>query len=150
LELQSLALVGPNAAPSGRGVWDLPATLRGRILEKIFGHNLHPNHPTIDIWDPITGTATSLKSIDLESPAYQMNGKNGNALYNKLSKAVNDLAEFSGGRYGGTQVQEHRITSRTLTVIVPGLGTPEQRYVLRQIFEVGRQRGVVVRTEVYP
>jgi hypothetical protein len=133
----------------GRGVWDQPATKRGRTLEDIFGHNLHPNHPTIDIWDPNTGAATSLKSIDLEAPVYQVNGKYGNALYNKLSKAVDDLAEFSGGRYAGNDVQGHRITSRTLTVIVPGLGTPEQSQVLRQIFEVGRQRGVIVRMEVY-
>jgi hypothetical protein len=133
----------------GRGVWDLPATKRGRILEKIFGHNLHPNHPTIDIWDPNTGAATSLKSIDLETPIYQPNGKYANALYNKLSKAVNELADFEGGRYASDDVPEDEIASRTLTVIVPSLGTAEQRQVLRRIAKVGSQRGVMVRVEVY-
>jgi hypothetical protein len=133
----------------GRGVWDLPATIRGRILEKIFGHNLHPNHPTIDIWDTDTGAATSLKSIDLESPSYQADGKSVNALYNKLSKAVHELAEFTGGDYAGTNIPEHEITSRTLTVIVPGLGTPAQSRVLRLIGDLGKERGVAVKIEVH-
>jgi hypothetical protein len=141
--------VGPNGASNRRGVWDLPATKRGRILEKIFGHNLHPNHPTIDIWDPNTGAATSLKSVDLEAPSYQVKGKYVNALYSKLSRDVDDLAEFSGGKYDDVRVAEHEITSRRLTVIVPGLGTTEQRQVLRQIVEAGKQRGVIVRIEVY-
>jgi hypothetical protein len=141
--------VGLNGTSNGRGVWDLPATKRGRILESIFGHNLHPNHPTIDIWDPNTGVVTSLKSVDLEAPGYQVEGDYERALYNKLSNSIDDLAEFKGGRYAGTDVPENEITSRTLTVIIPSLGTAEQRQVLRQIFEVGKQRGVLVRTEVY-
>jgi hypothetical protein len=139
--------VSSNGASNGRGVWDLPATKRGRILEKIFGHNLHPNHPTIDIWDPNTGAATSLKSVDLDAPAYQVKDKFVNALYGKLSSDLNNLAEFEGGRYAGSDVGD--ITSRTLTVIVPGLGTAEQRQVLRNIVEAGKQRGVTVRVEVY-
>ena len=133
----------------GRGVWDLPGTKRGRTLEQIFGHNLHPNHPTIDVWDPDTGATTSLKSIDLEAPVYEVNGKYGNALYSKLSKAVDKLADFEGGRYAGNYVPKDEITSRTLTVIVPSLGTAEQREVLRRISGVGNQRGVMVRVEVY-
>jgi hypothetical protein len=139
--------ISPNGASNGRGVWDLPMTMRGRILEKIFGHNLHPNHPTIDVWNPNTGAVTSLKSVDLESPSYQVKGKYVNALYSKLSKDVDDLAEFEGGRYAGTDLGD--ITSRTLTVIVPDLGTAEQRQVLRNIVEAGKQRGVTVRIEVY-
>jgi hypothetical protein len=146
--------LSPKRAPAAdsktsRGVWDLPATKRGRILEKIFGHNLHPDHPTIDIWDQSTGAATSIKSIDLESPTYQVSGKNVNALYNKLGNAVDDLAEYTGGRYASVQIAEHEIASRTLTVIVPGMGTAGQRQVLRQIAELGRKRGVIVRIEVY-
>ncbi len=145
----------PRRAPAAddsktsRGVWDLPATRRGRILERIFGHNLHPDHPNIDIWDQSTGGVTSLKSVDLELPTYQVSGKNVNALYNKLGKAVNDLAEYAGGEYAGIRIAKHEITSRTLTVIVPGVGTAEQRQVLRRIAEFGRQRGVIVRIEVH-
>jgi anthranilate/para-aminobenzoate synthase component II len=72
-----------------------------------------------------------------------------NALYNKPSKGLNELAEFEGGEYGGINVPEHEIASRTLTVIIPGPGTPEQAQILRQIVQVGKQRGVNVRIEVY-
>ncbi len=138
---------GLNAKPRSRGVWDLSAALRGRILEKIFGHNLHPNHPTIDIWDPSTGAVTSLKSIDLEAPGYQVEGKYANALYNKLSRDLNKLAEFEGGRYAGTDVRD--VTSRSFTLIIPSLGTAEQRQVLRNVIEIGKQRGVIANIEVY-
>jgi hypothetical protein len=78
-----------------------------------------------------------------------VNGKHANALYNKVSRAIDDLAEFEGGRYAGNYVPEADITSRTLTVIVPGRGTAEQRQVLGLITEVGKQRGVTVKIEVY-
>jgi hypothetical protein len=90
---------------------------------------------------------TSLKSVDLEAPGYQVKDQYVNALYNKLSRGIDKLVEFEGGRYGVTHVRN--VTSRTLTVIVPVLGTAEQRQVLRNIVEVGRQRGVTVRIEVY-
>jgi hypothetical protein len=141
----------PDEAPgskTSRGVWDMPPTKRGRTLENIFGHNVHPDHPTIDIWDPNTGAATSLKSVDLETPSYQVKGKYLNGLYNKLNKDLNNLAEFKGGEYGGINVPEDEIASRTLTVIVPGPGTAEQAQVLRQMVQVGKQRGVNVRIEV--
>jgi hypothetical protein len=102
-----------------------------------------------DIWNPDTGAVTSLKSVDLDASSYQVKGRYVNALYSKLSRNVENLAEFTGGRYGGTNVREEEITSRTVTVIVPGLGSAEQRQVLRQIVEAGRQRRVMVRIEVY-
>jgi hypothetical protein len=100
----------------------------------------------IDLWDPRTGTATSLKSIDLEAPSYQVEGKYPNSLYNKLSKDVDTLAGFTDTDidYGGFKVQERDVKSRILTVIVPSRGTAKQRQVLRNIVEVGRQRGVIV------
>jgi hypothetical protein len=98
--------------------------------------------------DPSTGAVTNLKSVDLEAPSYQVEGRYVNALYGKLSKAVNDLAEFTGGRYAGKDVPGNEITSRTLTVIVPGLGTAEQQQVLDNIIAVGKQRGVIVKVKV--
>jgi hypothetical protein len=92
---------------------------------------------------------TSLKSVDLETPAYQVKDSSDRRLYNKLSRDLNKLAEFEGGEYAAVNVPKHEITSRTLTVIVPSAGTAEQAQVLRQIVQVGRQRGVNVKIEVY-
>jgi hypothetical protein len=132
------------------GVWDSPPTVRGRALEQLFGHNLHPNHPTVDIWDPDSGTATSLKSIDLDSPAYRVEGNTSNALYNRLSKCVNDLAEFQGSYYTNIYIPEEAIKSRVLTVIVPREGTAAEQEVMRRIAEQGTQRGLTVNFKIYP
>jgi hypothetical protein len=136
-----------DVPPTGAEVWDLPATIRGRILERLFGHNLHPNNPTVDIWEADTGTVASNKSVDLNSPAYR-NEKN-NALYNKLSNAINDLAEYEGSRYGQIIIPGDEIKSRILIVVVPNEGTRAQQEVMRRIVELGRQRGLTVNFETY-
>jgi hypothetical protein len=126
--------------------WGLPPIRRGRALEPLFGHNLHPNNPTVDIWDRRSGTVTSLKSIDLGSSAYQES----NALYNKLSGYVNDLTDFQGSRYGDIFIPGEEIKSRVLTVIVPTQGSPAQQEVMRRIVEFGTQRGVTVNFKIQP
>jgi hypothetical protein len=138
------------ARPGGRGVWDLPPTARGRALEQLLGHNLHPNYPTVDIWESDSGAVTSLKSIDLDSPAYRVEGNSQNALYSKLSKCVNDLAEFRGSYYASIYIPEEAIKSRMLTVIVPSEGTAAQQEVMRRIVDLGKQRGLTVNIKIYP
>ena len=124
-------------------------TRRGRTLEEMFGHNLHPNHPIIDVWNPDTGEVTSIKSVDLESPSYQVKGRYVNALYNKLSRDLDRLAEYKGGHYAGDYIPGNQITSRALTVIVPNEGPTAQQRVLRQLVEVGKQRGLIVRIRIH-
>jgi hypothetical protein len=131
-------------------VWDLPPTARGRALEQLLGHNLHPNYPTVDIWESDSGAVTSLKSIDLDSPAYRVEGNSQNALYSKLSKCVNDLAEFRGSYYASIYIPEEAIKSRMLTVIVPSEGTAAQQEVMRRIVDLGKQRGLTVNIKSYP
>jgi hypothetical protein len=126
--------------------WRLPPIRRGRELEPIFGHNLHPNNPTVDIWDRRSGTVTSLKSIDLGSSAYQES----NALYNKFSGYVNDLTDFQGSWYGDIIIPGEEIKSRVLTVIVPGEGSPARQEAMRRITELGAQRGVTVNFKISP
>jgi len=126
--------------------WGLPPTRRGRALEPLFGHNLHPNNPTVDIWDRRSGTVTSLKSIDLGSSAYQES----NALYNKLSGYVNDLTDFEGSWYGDIFIPGEEIKSRVLTVIVPSEGSSTQQEAMRRIIELGARRGVTVNFKINP
>jgi hypothetical protein len=138
------------ARPGGRGEWDLPPTARGRALEQLFGHNLNPNNPTVDIWKEDSGTVTSLKSVDLDSPSYRVEENTPRALYNKLSKCVNDLAEFQGSYYADIRIPEEEIKSRVLTVIVPSEGTAEQQEVMRRIVQLGTQRGLTVNFKSHP
>jgi hypothetical protein len=133
---------------TGTGGWELLPIKRGREHEQIFGHNLHPNYPTVDRWEVDSGTVTSLKSVDLNSPTYRNEAKN--TLYNKLSRDLNKLAKFHGSEYAETKIPEYAIKSRTLKIIVPNAGTAAQQEVMRRIVELGRQRGVTVDVIIYP
>jgi hypothetical protein len=126
-----------------------PDIERGRTLEKKYGQNLHQNHPTIDVWDEDTGSVTSIKSVNLEAPSHQAKARYVNTLYAKLSRYLNELAEYKGSHYAGDYVPGGQIASRTLAVIVPSKRTVAQQRVLRQIVEVGKQRGLIVRIKVH-
>jgi hypothetical protein len=69
---------------------------------------LHPNNPTVDRWERDSGTVTSIKSVDLNSPTYR--NEENNALYNKLLKAVNDLAEYQGSRHAEVRIPGQAIS----------------------------------------
>ena len=129
-------------------MWDLPATIRGRILEPLFGHNLHPNNPTVDRFEVDSAAVISLKSVNLNSPTYR--NEENNALYNKLSRDLNKLAEFEGSHYADIEIRADAIKSRTLRITVPNSGTTAQQETMRRIVELGRQRGVTVDVTIYP
>jgi hypothetical protein len=73
----SVFVLGGGGFGSGRlchssslgGVWKLPATQRGLVIENALGKNLPGNFPVIDRF--VNGTATSIKSIDLSAKSYQ-------------------------------------------------------------------------------
>jgi hypothetical protein len=115
----------------------------------MYGQNLHPNHPKVDIWDEDTGAVTSIKSVDLRAPSYQAKGRYVNELHRKLSRALDELAEYEGGSYSDDFVPRDQIASRALMVIVPSKGTVAQQRVLRRIVELGKQRGLNVRIKVH-
>src|SRR5712691_1230784 len=111
--LAGLGIPELNVRSAARDIWTIPPTSRGRAFELVLGHNLPPNFPSIDIFNRGTGTATSIKSIDLRAATYQ----NRSALYSKLSGFINDLADFTETTYAGIKVSG--ITSRTLIIAVP-------------------------------
>jgi hypothetical protein len=95
-----------------------------------------------------SGAVISLKSVNLNSPTYR--NEENNALYSKLSRDLNKLAEFQGSDYADTKIPGDAIKSRTLRIIVPNGGTAAQQEAMRRIVELGRQRGVTVDIIIYP
>lgn len=65
--------------------------VRGEMIERQLGQNLHKNFPVIDRFQD--GIATSIKSIDLNSATYQNPAK----LTSVLTRYVDKVAEFKGG-----------------------------------------------------
>jgi hypothetical protein len=135
-----------GAAPAETNVWAIPPTARGRTIESALGAHLPPYFPVIDAFQPATGAATSIKSIDLGAATYQ----NAAMLYGRLSGYVNKLAEFAGSNHSGTEILNNAITSRTLIIAVPNAGTAAQQQVMRQIIQLGFQRGVAVKVVPFP
>jgi hypothetical protein len=101
--------------------WKRGWAARGRYFEERLGRTLHPNFPVIDkIPD---GTATSIKSIDLNAATYQDAAR----LTYRLQKYVNEVSEFVGGRMGKDVVEFSDIKGRALIVAVPKDMTQAQR-----------------------
>ncbi|MDX1359620.1 MAG: hypothetical protein R3232_12370, partial [Clostridia bacterium] len=53
-----------DAPQDFRSVWELPPNERGRKIEEIFGGGLPEFFPVLDAYDPISGHAASIVSMD--------------------------------------------------------------------------------------
>jgi hypothetical protein len=65
------------------------------------GGSLPYGFPVIDKFNPETGVATSIKSIDVTADSYTK----GNGLFNKLKSYVNKLDDFQGATRGNFSVE---------------------------------------------
>ncbi len=111
--LAPLDLFVPEDIPADVSVWELAATKRGRVIEQRLGMNLHPNYPTIDVFED--GIATSIKSIDLKAATYQSTS----GLARRLNRDVNSLANFEGAEGPEVEIKPEQITDRVLKVAIP-------------------------------
>lgn len=104
-------------------------------------NNAPASYPTIDIWNPATGEAISIKSIDLGAKTYQ----SADALSGKLRQYINSVAGFSGSNWGGLNIRASQITSRALMVAIPdGVASYGQWTIMYQAYLYGLRKGVAV------
>lgn len=94
------------------------------------------NFPVIDAF--YKGVATSIKTLNLGAKSY---GK-GNAVFNQLSKYVDDLAGFNGRTWGGQTVKGGDITSRVLKVGIPKGATNAQIQQINNAVKYATEQGV--------
>jgi filamentous hemagglutinin len=141
--LDLLGDAGVEAAEAGgasRGVWKLPNFARGVAIERLLGHNVPGAFPTLDTWDTATGTATSIKSLDLAAKTYQ----NTATLSRTLNGYVRSVASFNGADWGKLSISASQIQARALTVAIPGLASEAQYMAMYGAYEYGVQQGVTV------
>jgi len=126
-------------------VWKLGPGPRGEAIEKVLGQNLPNNFPIIDRFE--NGLATSIKSMDLSAKTYQ-NPRN---LIRVAERYIDLVKRFRGAKHAGISINEEDILSRGLELAIPrGGATIEQKQILDQIIEYGRNNGVTVKIiEVY-
>ncbi|MFN7710599.1 MAG: hypothetical protein ACK5O7_06550 [Holosporales bacterium] len=124
---------------SSRGVWEQGPAVRGEIIEKKLGQNLHQNFPVIDKFTD--GTVTSIKSLDLMAPTYLNAGK----LERTLKGYVNKVAKFEGGELATRVITPDMIQKRALELAVPFKGNSVQQSVLKKMESYAESQGVVLK-----
>lgn len=133
------------------GVWAERAVIRGFMIEEKLGANLSRNFRTIDSWEKSTGTARSIKSVNLGDKTYQDPSK----LASKLRSYLNDVANFKGAT-GMTRdgkplsISRSDIKRRVLEVVVPNKPSSAQQAAIDSVKAAGKTSGVDVKTTVYP
>jgi hypothetical protein len=139
------AEAGTAATQAGlSGVWRLGWAARGRVIEKVFGANLPPNFEVIDRF--AEGVATSIKSLDLTAMTYQGSAR----LLSRINRYVDELAKFKGASQGAYEIEESKIVSRKLQLVVPGnVTTPAQRAALQRAVERANSVGVELDIEPF-
>ncbi|CDX21212.1 conserved exported hypothetical protein [Mesorhizobium sp. ORS 3324] len=138
------SLVTAESVPS---VWSLAPAPRGLAVEKVLGKNLPDNFPIVD--KLVNGTATSIKSIDLNAKTYQ----NANALGQLLKGYVDKVAGFAKYNdvtYAGRTITQAEVSTRALEVAVPGAGTAAQQAAINEAVQYGAARGVSVGVSTVP
>jgi len=104
-------------------VWLLNNFERGYSLRSTYGANLPSSYPVIGKWE--SGTATSIKSIDLTAPGYQIS----RSLTSYIQELISDLSEFNGTAEAWGKdnilITGDQITSRVLVIIIPANSSEE-------------------------
>lgn len=128
-------------------VWLLSNFERGYSLRTTFGGNLPTSYPVIAKWD--NGTATSIKSIDLTAPGYQIEG----TLTKSIEEYTDDLSGFQGtdvpwGK-DNIVIGNEEITERVLVIVIPENSPDEVYNELMSGTAYASTCGVQIRIENY-
>jgi len=129
-----------GAAKSRRsGVWEKSIHERGLEIERRLGGKLPDGFPTVDKWS--NGTATSIKSIDLNAPTHQNPG----SLQRVLNGHVDKVAPFTGRSHAGVTIRADQVVARELQIAVPsGATTASHGAVLSAVSARAQTKGVTV------
>jgi len=117
---------------------------RGVDYERLKNANIGGTFEAIDDFDAKTGTATSLKSLDLNAPTYKDNPSPSKSLINSY---IDDLADFPGSasnqRGKRVEIMPEDIKNRNLSLAVPmGALTDDNCQILLECKKYAMTRNV--------
>ncbi|MFJ1709244.1 hypothetical protein [Kitasatospora sp. NPDC088346] len=111
---QEIAQHGAVTGIPELNLWGLKARDRGLAFEEKMGmSNLPDNFTGFDHFDPETGLALSLKSLDTTAPSYQTAA----AIFNRLKEGIDNAANHAGDRYHPDVMPPSAIKDRLVYVI---------------------------------
>jgi hypothetical protein len=125
-----------TAAGVRRSVWKEGPVIRGVIIEKLLGQNLHQNFPVIDRFK--NGIIASIKSLDLNAVSYQRPA----ALTRIVKGYIDKVSSFRGATLMDDVVKASQIHGRALDLAVPHSGSAIQQMALQQMREYATSQGV--------
>lgn len=142
--------VPTEAGENGDDVWTLGNFQRGDALRKQFGANLPGTFPVISSFDPKTGVAVMIKSMDLTASSYR--SKDG--VEKQLQQYIATLAAYKGQEepWGqkGIVIPGSGIKEKQLLLVIPenpvGQGVED---ALNECISSAAKRGVTLKIQRY-
>jgi hypothetical protein len=135
-----------KATEAASEFWNLGWAARGQKIEDAVtadmqGIRTGASYPVIDFLGE-DGTATSIKSIDLNGATYQ----EATRLTYRINDYVRKLANFDGANYGKTAITAEDITNRVLHVVVPkGSVTDVQKEAIDAAINRAKNIGITLK-----
>jgi filamentous hemagglutinin len=105
------------------------------------GSRLPPGFQTFDFYDPVTGVATSAKTLNTTTASSIANPSQ---VYYSLKSNINSIVNFPGSSLSGVSLTPDMITSTNLQVAVPSTTTPAQWQQINNAIQYGQSVGVKV------
>lgn len=122
-----------------QSVWDMTNIKRGLEIRKRQGANLPFNFSTVAKFE--NGTATSIKSLNIDEPYY----KDTVNLEKKVIGYLNKLEEFNGGTCGGVSISSSEISKKEMILVIPETDiTPGQHAVIDKCILIARNKGITL------
>ena len=121
----------------------------GKEVDKALNNNLGYTFKTFDNFDNTTGTATSVKSVNLNAPSYQDDYKNPNQLSNTLNGYINATLNFENYTLKGKYLNLSMIKTRELHIVVDNQPlTLQQQANLQRTLNFARLNNIGVRVTI--
>lgn len=118
-------------------IWNWSNIKRGREIQRLQGANLPYNFPTVAKYE--NGTATSIKSLNIDKAYYRDSGN----LKLKLVTYINKLDEFNGGKSGSISIERYQILKKELLLVIPETEVlPNQQQTLEECIQIARNKGI--------
>jgi filamentous hemagglutinin len=121
-------------------------TLQGKAFEDAleasgdFGQRLHPNSKTFDFFDPVSGNATSVKTLELLTDPRLRNPKQ---IYSTLTRYIDQAVDYKdSGR--GIDIRAAQIKSKAIVIAVEGGGSKAQLAQIQRAVDYAKGRGLPI------
>ena len=108
-------------------------------------NNLGRTFKTYDVYDPVTGKATSVKQVATMSESYQT----GNSMYNNMKKAVDAVIDFEKGETNNFRLKAGNVKERAVKFVIPNRELNQsQLKAIERIVDYGKLNNVKIEIDI--